>query len=336
MSTVRRKKKPLVTLLVPVFNEAEAIDLFCSVTQEVMERSGCPYELIFIDDGSGDETVEVLKKAKAANGRIAIIQLSRNFGKEAALTAGIDHAKGDVVVPLDVDLQDPPELILDFLDKWREGYDVVYGVRTERKGDNAAKRFTAGLFYRVFNKLSGTAIPANAGDFRLMDRRVVEEVKQLRERTRFMKGLMAWPGFKSCPVPFERPERAIGETSWNYPRLINFALDGITSFSTTPLRALIYFGAGVAFLAFCFALYIIIDKVIWGNDVQGYPSLIVSVAFFSGIQILSLGVIGEYIGRLFHEVKQRPIYIVEDIDESDLKAPRTSKPPKPPKAPKAK
>lgn len=320
MSDTARKKKPLISLLVPVFNEAEAVELFCATTEEVMAQTGCPYELIFIDDGSRDATLLALKQAKAANGRIAIIALSRNFGKEAALTAGLDHAKGDVVVPLDVDLQDPPDLIPQFLDKWREGFDVVYGVRTDRAGDNFIKRATAGLFYRLFNRLSGTSIPVNAGDFRLMDRRVVDEVKKLRERTRFMKGIMAWPGFKTCGVPFERPERAAGRTSWNYHRLINFALDGITSFSTTPLRALIYFGAIVSFLAFCYAFIIIIDKLLWGNEVAGYPSLIVSVAFFSGIQILSLGIIGEYIGRLFHEVKQRPIYIIEEIDESDPKS----------------
>jgi glycosyltransferase involved in cell wall biosynthesis len=319
MERKTRTDAPLISLLVPVFNEAAAVTPFLAAVIPVIEQTQCPFEIVFIDDGSQDGTRETLRQARTTIPQIAIIALSRNFGKEAALTAGIDYAKGDVVIPIDVDLQDPPELIAQFLEKWREGFDVVYGVRKQRTGDSLTKKITAKAFYAVFNTMSGYAIPANSGDFRLMDRRVVEEVKKLRERTRFMKGIMSWPGFSAIGVPFERPQRAAGTTSWNYRKLLNFALDGITSFSATPLRLLIYFGSLVATFSFVYALYIIVDKLIWGNDVPGYPSLIVALAFFSGLQILALGIIGEYIGRLFHEVKQRPIYIIDNIEDDAVK-----------------
>lgn len=311
---MRQVDRPFVSIVVPVFNEATSIDGFIECVHGVLAAEVCSYELIFVNDGSRDNTLQVLRAAKASDPAIVILSLSRNFGKEAATTAGLDFAKGDAVVLIDVDLQDPPELIGRFLERWREGADIVYGVRSTRKSDSVIKRTTARWFYRLFNLMAKVPIPPNAGDFRLMDRRVVEEVRKLRERTRFMKGLMAWPGFKAEAVEFERPERATGSSSWNYWTLWNLALDGITDFSTMPLRLWLYIGAFVSLLSFLYALYIVIRSLIYGGDVPGYPSLIVTIMFFGGVQLVSIGLVGEYIGRIFLEVKQRPIYIVESIE----------------------
>ncbi len=313
-STRPRADKPFISLVVPVYNEAHSIDLFLAAAVPTMDETGCDYELVFVNDGSRDATLEVLRAAKARHPQMVIVSLSRNFGKEAALTAGLDHARGDVVVPLDVDLQDPPELIHRFLDCWREGYDVVYGVRTDRATDGALKRATAHGFYWLFNSVSPVPIPKDAGDFRLMDRRVVDEVKTLRERTRFMKGLMAWPGFRTVAVPFERAERAAGRSTWNYWKLWNFALDGITSFSTAPLRLWLYLGTAICLLSFGYVAFIIIDALVFGNAVPGYPSLMAAIFFFGGIQLLSIGLLGEYIGRIFQETKSRPIYLIDEIE----------------------
>lgn len=243
--------------------------------------------------------------------------LTRNFGKEAALTAGIDQAKGDAVIIMDVDLQDPPELILDFLAKWHEGYDVVYGKRIIRDSDSLAKRASANWFYKLFNKVSPVKIPENAGDFRLMDRRVVEVVKRLHERNRFMKGMFAWVGFRSTGVPYTRKPRPAGQTKWNYWKLWNFALDGLVGFSTAPLRIWMYFGAIVAIIAFLYSLFIVAKVIIFGIDVPGYASLMTAILFFGGVQLLSLGVVGEYLGRLFTEVKGRPVYVMENVYEKN-------------------
>ena len=242
-----------------------------------------------------------------------VISLSRNFGKEAALTAELDHANGDVIIPMDVDLQDTPELILKFLDYWREGYDVVYGIRVKREDDPAAKRVTAGWFYRIFNLMSDVKIPEDVGDFRLIDRRVAEAIRQCPERNQFMKGLFAWAGFRSIGVPYERPARAEGESKWRYWGLWNFAIDGLVSFSTAPLRVWTYIGASVALLALAYALYRVVLVLTMGVDVPGYASLITAILFMGGMQLLSLGLIGEYVGRIFAEVKGRPIYIVDAV-----------------------
>ncbi|HYC63137.1 MAG TPA: glycosyltransferase family 2 protein, partial [Reyranellaceae bacterium] len=231
----RRPAEPLISLVVPVFNEEDSVDLFVATAGR--ELAAARWEIVFVNDGSRDETLARLLDHSARDKRIRVVNLSRNFGKEAALTAGIDHARGDVLIPMDIDLQDPPELIGRFLEKWREGYDVVYGVRAARATDTAAKRMSAGWFYRVFNVLSPVRIPPNAGDFRLVDRRAVEVLRQLPERNRFMKGLFAWVGFNSIGVPYERPARTVGNTKFNLWGLWNFALDGVVSFSTTPLRA---------------------------------------------------------------------------------------------------
>jgi glycosyltransferase involved in cell wall biosynthesis len=309
-----RAKKPFVSIVVPVFNEEPSIDLFVEAIGNIMVDQACAYEIVFVNDGSRDNTLAVLRQAKTRNPAVVIISLSRNFGKEAAMTAGLDHVKGDVVIPIDVDLQDPPELIGSFIERWQAGADVVYGVRVLRESDGPIKRVTASWFYTLFNLMSPVQIPYNSGDFRLMDRRVVEEIKHLRERNRFMKGLMAWPGFRTESVEFERRGRAAGKTSWNYWKLWNFALDGFTSFSTVPLRLWLYVGTTVAFLAFLYALFIVVHALLTGGDVPGYPSLMVAIMFFGGIQLMSIGVVGEYVGRIYHEIKGRPIYIIETME----------------------
>src|SRR6185295_7144127 len=309
-----RAEQPFISLVVPVFNEAASIARFVETVGRAMTALECRYEMLFVDDGSCDGSLDVLRAAKARQPAIVIVSLTRNFGKEAALTAGLDHAKGDAVIPMDVDLQDPPELIARFVERWRAGADIVYGVRSSRNSDGPLKRVSAGWFYSLFNLMSPTQIPFNAGDFRLMDRRVVDEVNRLRERNRFMKGLLAWPGFRAEAVEFERPQRTAGETHWNYWKLWNFALDGLTSFSTVPLRLWLYVGAVVSLFAFLYAAFIVVHAIITGVDVPGYPSLMASVMFFGGIQLVSIGLIGEYVGRIFHEIKGRPIYIVDTIE----------------------
>ncbi len=311
----RRIADPLLSLVVPVFNEEESIDIFLDTVPPLMERDGFRFEIVFVNDGSRDDTLGHLLDRSGADHRIRVVNLSRNFGKEAALTAGIDHAKGDVIVPMDIDLQDPPELIEPFMARWREGYDIVYGVRTLRASDTAAKRLSAGWFYRVFNSMSPVRIPENVGDFRLVDRRAVDVLRQLPERNRFMKGLFAWVGFNAIGVPYERPQRAAGTTKFNLWRLWNFALDGVVSFSTAPLRAWFYVGVAIAAIAVLYALFIVTRVLILGIDTPGYASLLIAVLLMGAIQLLSLGIIGEYLGRLFLEVKSRPIYVVEGIYE---------------------
>jgi len=308
-----RPPKPLISLVVPVFNEEESVDVYVQTTRGILEAERLDFEIIFINDGSHDATLQRLMALAEADKRIRVINLSRNFGKECALTAGIDHAVGDVLVPMDVDLQDPPEVIPEFLEKWREGYDVVYGVRACRQHDSLAKRTTAALFYRIFNNLSPLHVPENAGDFRLIDRRVADVIRQMPERNRFMKGLFAWVGFNSVDVPYERPKRAAGSTKWGNWRLWNFALDGLFSFSTLPLRVWTYIGATVAILSFCYGSFIIIRTLFLGIVIPGYASLLTVVLFLGGVQLLSIGVLGEYLGRLFIEVKGRPLYIIESI-----------------------
>jgi len=310
-----RQYEPVVSLVVPVFNEQEVLEIFFDKTSTLLDSADLEYEYLFVNDGSEDDTLAMLIALSEDNPRVRVVNLSRNFGKEAALTAGIDHIRGNVMIPIDVDLQDPPGLILRFIEKWREGYDVVYGVRSSRQEDSLAKRATASGFYRLFNRLSPTHIPDNAGDYRLVDERVVKVLKQLPERNRFMKGLFSWVGFRSIGVPYERPARAAGQTKWSFRKLWNFALDGIISFSTVPLRVWSYVGAVISILSFVYASFIVIRVIILGVDLPGYPSLLTVVLFLGGIQLLSLGVIGEYLSRLFVETKARPIYVVDRIYE---------------------
>jgi len=310
-----RPDKPLLSVIVPVYNEEDVIRHFIEATRPVLQETGFPYEYVFIDDGSRDSTADILTDELSNGLPGRLLGLSRNFGKEAALSAGLEAAQGGIAVIIDADLQDPPELIHQMIDGWRAGYDVVYGLRVDRTSDTLLKRSTAGLFYRVFQKLSNINMPANAGDFRLIDRAVIDSLLRLPERNRFMKGLFAWVGYPSMAVPYERPSRRAGTGKFNYWKLWNFALDGITGFTTMPLRIWFYGGALVALLAFAYAIYLTIRVLIFGIDVPGYTSLMVALLFFSGVQLLSIGMIGEYVSRLFSEAKQRPVYLLQDVIE---------------------
>lgn len=303
--------RPTLSVIVPVYNEEEVLPILFDRLTSVLGPLCEEYEIVCVNDGSSDHSAEALAAAHKRDPRIKTINFSRNFGKEAALTAGLDYATGDAVVPIDADLQDPPEVIGLFLEKWREGYDVVYGVRKERANDSWLKRTTAGWFYRVINIMTGTPIPSDAGDFRLMDRRVVLSIRRLREHNRFMKGLFAWVGFRHVAVAYDRPERAAGTTKFGYWRLWNFALDGITGFSTLPLRLAGYLGFFTATVAGIYGVYLIMRTLLLGANLPGYPSLMVAVLFLGGLQLMVLGVIGEYLGRVFEEAKRRPLYIVE-------------------------
>ncbi len=311
--------QPLISLIVPCYNEQEVIGLCFARIQAAIAAltSDYRFEIIFVNDGSSDNTLNLLHDLKSASAIIHVINLSRNFGKESAMTAGLDHAQGDAVIILDADLQDPPELIKDLIDIWvKQEADVVYGQRISRSGETWMKKLTAHSFYRVINFISRVNIPINTGDFRLMNRRAVDSLKKLREHHRFMKGLFAWIGYKQVPLLYHRAPRAAGRTKWDYLKLWNFSLEGITGFSMTPLRLASLFGLVIAIFAFLFGSIIIIKTIITGVDVPGYASLMVMITFFSGIQLLSIGILGEYIGRIFNETKNRPLYLIDDIHNS--------------------
>lgn len=308
----RSRKDRTLSLVVPMHDEAPALEALFGRLDEALGGLGLRLEIVCVDDGSRDDTLAQLVGRAAQDRRLRIVALSRNFGKEAALTAGLDAATGDLVVPLDADLQDPPELIGEFVDLWEQGYDVIYGVRTDRTSDTVAKRTSASLFYRIFNWLSDYPIPASTGDFRLMDRAVVEALKRLPERNRFMKGLFAWVGFRQVGVPYVRPARIAGTTAWGYRKLFRFALDGLTAFSTLPLRVWTMVGALAALLALAAGVFLILRVLIVGRDVPGYASLMVVVLFGFALQMIALGVLGEYIGRMYQEVKGRPTYLVRE------------------------
>jgi polyisoprenyl-phosphate glycosyltransferase len=302
----------LISIVVPAYNEQDVLRAFHERLSPVLAKLGSPVEVIYVNDGSSDGTLDILRSLKASDDRVAILDLSRNFGKEIALTAGLDHAVGEAVIVIDADLQDPPELIPEFLERWREGYDVVYARRTEREGESALKKATAYVFYRLMQRASRVKIPEDAGDFRLLSRRAVDSLKQLREHHRFMKGLFAWIGYPQKAVLFQREARAAGKTKWNYWRLWNFALEGITSFTTTPLKFATYIGLFTAFAAFAYGVWIIYKTLAFGEPVRGYPSLMVVILFLGGVQLFTIGIIGEYLGRMFNEAKHRPLYIVKD------------------------
>lgn len=306
----------ILSVICPVKDEQEAIAPFVDRLRAVLEGLADPgaksFEILFIDDGSSDGTLAEIRRANLADGRVRGISFSRNFGKEAALSAGLDHARGAAVIPLDVDLQDPPEVLRDMVAKWREGFDIVYGVRDNRASDSLPKRLTADLYYRAHNWLSEDKIPEHAGDFRLLDRKVVDVIRAMPERTRFMKGLFAWAGFRQASVPYTREPRQVGTSKFSYWKLWTFALDGITSASTVPLRVWSYLGGVVALFALGYALVVIVRTLVLGVDVPGYASLMVAVLFLGGLQLLSLGVLGEYVGRILVESKRRPLYVVRD------------------------
>lgn len=306
----RSRRGKTLSLVAPMYNEQEVLDIFFTRTLAVLEALEVGFEIVCVDDGSRDATLPLLVQRAKADPRIKVVALARNFGKESALTAGIDAAIGDMIVPIDADLQDPPELIADFVAHWEMGYDVVYGSRNDRARDSFLKRRTAALFYDLFNKVSPQAIPADAGDFRLMDRAPVEALKLLPERNRFMKGLFSWVGYRQIGVPYARPERAAGQTSFRYNALLHFAVDGITSFSTLPLRIWTGLGAIVALGALAYAGFIVVTTLLHGRDVPGYASIMVVMLFAFAMQMIAFGVLGEYVGRLYQEVKGRPVYLV--------------------------
>lgn len=303
-----------LSVIVPAFNEAEVLPEFHRRLSQALSKLDLDSEIIYVNDGSKDATTDMLRTLQTGDPRVAIIDLSRNFGKEIAMTAGLDHASGDAMVIIDADLQDPPELIPELIKHWREGYDDVYARRSTRDGENFFKRSTAHLFYLLLHALSNVDIPPDTGDFRLLSRRAVDSLKQLREQHRFMKGLFNWVGFERKEVLYKREPRAAGKSKWNYWRLWNFALEGITSHTTAPLRLASYLGFAVAAFAFAYALFMVYDKLIHGNPVAGYPSLMVAILFLGGVQLVTLGVIGEYLGRMFDESKRRPLYFVKNYE----------------------
>jgi glycosyltransferase involved in cell wall biosynthesis len=275
------------------------------------------YEIVCVNDGSSDGTLAALLAARAADPRVVVVDLARNFGKELALTAGLDHARGRAVIPIDADLQDPPELIARMVARWREGYEVVYAHRRSRDGEDWLKLTTARLFYRVINRCSEVPIPDDCGDYRLLDRRVVDVVRSMPERVRFNKGLFAWAGFRQTSVDFDRDPRAAGRSNWSYLKLWRLAIDGITSFSAVPLKVWTYVGIVVALLAFVYGTVLIARTIVLGVDVPGYASLIVIVLFLGGANLIGIGILGEYIGRIFDEVKQRPLYVLREVHGPD-------------------
>jgi polyisoprenyl-phosphate glycosyltransferase len=299
-----------LSVVIPVFNEARNISSLLQRLETVLSRTGMTWEIVFVDDGSADDTIDVIRAAHASEPRIHAVSFSRNFGKEIAIAAGLDHANGDAVIIMDADLQHPPETIPDFIAKWREGFAMVYGQRTDRDNETALKRRFAQSFYRVFHRFGETDLPAGAGDFRLMDRKAVEAMRAMGEKARFSKGLYAWVGFKSVGVPFEVGERLHGTTRFNYPKLFSFAFDGLSSFSTVPLKIATWLGVVIALAAMGVGVFFMLRTLFFGTDLPGFPSLIVSIMLFSGIQLISLGLIGEYVGRIFAEVKRRPLYLI--------------------------
>lgn len=303
---------PTLSIIVPMYNEEEALDGFFKRVQRVLQTVTPSYEIICVNDGSRDLTLARLRQAAERDERIKVVNLSRNFGKEVALSAGLDHAAGDAVIPIDADLQDPPEVIPLMVAKWRAGAKLVLAKRRDRSTDGWLKRVTANGAYWLFSKLTHPRIPQNVGDFRLMDRDVVNAIKRLPERSRFMKGLFAWIGYEAETVEYDREARFAGETKWNYWKLWNFALDGITSFSSLPLRVWSYLGFGVSLFAMAYLGFTVAKTMIFGLDVPGYASLLSVILFFNGVLLVGIGVIGEYLARIFTEVKARPLYIVSE------------------------
>lgn len=303
--------KETVTIIVPVMNEEESIPRFLSEFSRRVDKADAQFIFLFIDDGSTDDTLNVIQKERLMDPRVHFLQLSRNFGKEAAMTAGIDNVVTEAAIIMDVDLQDPPEIIPEMIRLWRAGYDTVFGMRISRHEDTRVKRLTARIFYKLFNASSHVTIPHDVGDFRLISRRVIEALKILPERNRFMKGLFSWPGYSSVGVPYERPARAVGTTKFNFWKLWNFALDGITSFSTLPLRIWSYIGGTVAAISLVYMLFIIIKTILYGADWPGYASIMSAILFLGSLQLISIGVLGEYIGRMYMESKRRPVYLIE-------------------------
>lgn len=313
MSTSQASENaPVLSIVIPMFNEEEGVAPLFARLLPILQETGLVWEIVCVNDGSRDLTLSHLQEWHRKNPRIKLVDLSRNFGKDIALSAGLDYTKGAAVIPLDADLQDPPELIGELIAEWKKGYKVVLATRRSRPGDSWVKQKTAYWFYRVMNSMSVVPVPANTGDFRLMDRDVVEAVKRMPERIRFLKGMFAWAGFSTQTVYYDRTEREAGTTSWSFWTLWKYALDGIFSFTTIPLQVWTYLGACISLVAFIYAIWLIIKTLWFGADVPGYTSLMVVMLFMGGIQLLSLGIIGEYVGRAYRESKRRPLYFVQN------------------------
>ncbi|MFC4259721.1 glycosyltransferase family 2 protein [Marinobacter lacisalsi] len=310
---INKMRGNLLSIVIPVFNEREVLPECLARLQQVIRQLGMAVEIVFVDDGSCDGTGEYLIDAASHHQPVRLVRLSRNFGKEAALSAGLSYARGDAVVVMDADLQDPPELIPDMVSKWQQGADVVLMQRRTRQGEGWLKRSTAYGFYWLLQKLSRSPIPVNTGDFRLMSRRVVDALMELPERNRFMKGLFAWVGMPSVVIEYDRPERAAGDTKWNYPGLVRLAWEGITSFSTAPLRLATIVGLAAATIGGAYGLWIVAKTLVLGTSTPGFPSLIAVVTFLGGCQLLGIGIVGEYVGKTYLESKQRPLYLVRDV-----------------------
>ena len=306
-------KDKLTSIIIPVKDESEGIEHLFTRLMPILEKLPTKYELVFINDGSNDNTLELLLEKQKNIPEIAVVDLSRNFGKEAALFAGFANCKGDAAISIDADLQDPPELILEMVHYWLDGYEVVTAVRENRDTDTSTKKHTAGLFYKVMNRISDTKLTPNAGDYRLLNRAAVNAFLELKEKIRFNKGLLTWIGFKEKIVYHAREERAAGQTKWNYWKLFKFSIDGITSFSRAPLEIWSYVGVFVALISFIYGSIIVIKSLLFGADVPGYPSLVTFILFFSGLQMIGIGMLGSYIGRIFIETKHRPLYIIRQI-----------------------
>lgn len=308
----------LLSVVCPAYNEVETLVAFHKALSKTMRRLGQPFETVFVNDGSRDGTLALMRQLREVHTNTAIVDLSRNFGKEIAITAGLDHARGDAVVIMDADLQDPPELLDEFIQGWREGYDVVYAKRRTREGESWLKKTTASLFYKLMAGAGSAPLPENVGDYRLMSRKAVDAVCAIREHHRMMKGVFAWAGFPSKPVLFDRPPRVAGETKWNYWKLWNLSLEGVTSTTLAPLKIATYLGFIVSALAFAMGAFYLVKALLFGDPVPGFPTLATLVLFLGGVQLTVLGVMGEYLGRVFNETKNRPLYFATDVEQSDV------------------
>ena len=318
---------PEISVVIPVYNEAKSLDPLSVRLSAALANCNESFEIIFINDGSQDGSLEKIRSLCAETTNYRALSLSRNFGKEVAITAGLDQARGDAVIIMDADLQHPPELIIQFIERWRQGYKNVYGQRLDRATDPRIRAIFSKLFYRLVDKYGDVSLPSGAGDYRLLDRQAVDALLSMRERARFNKGLYAWIGFRSVGVPYTVESRAAGESKFNFSRLLQFALDGFMSFSSIPLKIWTYAGLLISGFALAMALYYWTRTMLFGVDLPGFPSLIVSITFFSGVQLISLGVIGEYIARIFNEVKGRPLYLIEETinyTRVDKKEPQTT------------
>ena len=319
------ERPALLSLVCPAFNEEGNLPEFHKAVTEALNALSQPFEIVFVNDGSRDNTIGVMSAISIAHDNVAVIDLSRNFGKEIAITAGLDHAKGDAVIVMDTDLQHPPSLFGEFIAGWREGYDVVYAQRKTREEESWLRRKTAQAFYRVMNMSGDAALPENAGDFRLLSRKAVDAVVALRERHRFMKGVFAWIGFSTKAIPFEASPRFAGQSKWNYWKLWNFSIEGVTSHTLAPLKFSTYLGLVVAFFSFVYGFIVIANTILFGDPVPGFPTIATIVLFLGGVQLIVLGVMGEYLGRVFNETKQRPLYFARRVIESKVSGPKADR-----------